>query len=301
MIRFNSLSQKTNNKIIGIVLATPSLLVLFTFFLIPVGMTLHYSLTDWNGIASNSSFIGLNNFKNIFSDKSFYTVLKNTFYLAVIYVPVLNIIALFMAILIVNVGKIIGNICKSILFFPNLLSMVVVGFIWKILLNYNNGFINIFLRSIGVGRLASDWLGSINLVLPSISASILWFATGYFIVIYISGLVSIPTDIHEACDMEGANVFQKFFIITLPLLSTSITINIVLSTIGIISTFDLPYVLTNGGPGYASETIALQIYHYAFSNLQQGRSLALSIILMFIAISVSVIELKFLRKKEVEY
>jgi len=289
------------DEITGLIFAMPSFLIITLFFFIPVCLSLRYSLTDWNGISANPSFIGIENFIDLFNEKNFFVVLLNTIFLMLLYVPVLNALSLLMSLFIFNSGKTLGNVCKSILFFPNLLSMVVVGFIWKIIFNYESGLLNQIFRKLGFQFLVQDWLGNINLVLPSISMSIIWFAIGYFTTIYVSGLASIPQELYEACKVEGANNQQIFFRITLPLLAPSITINIVLSSIGIISTFDLPFVMTNGGPGYASETIAMMIYHYAFSTLQQGYSLALSIILMFIAIIIAYVEFKLLRKREIEW
>jgi len=113
--------------------------------------------------------------------------------------------------------------------------------------------------------------------------------------------MTIPKELYEASEVAGANAVQKFFHITVPLLAQSITINVVLSTIGIISCFDLPFVLTEGGPGYLSETIALKVYHYAFASQQHGYSLALAIMLAVLAIVIALLELKLLLKREDVY
>jgi ABC-type sugar transport system permease subunit len=261
-------------------------------------MSVHFSFTDWNGISGAYKYIGFANFKDVINELSFSQIILNTLTLTILYVPVLNILALVLATLVFSVGRRIGNFYKSVLFFPNLLCMVVVGFIWKLMYMYDNGLINQTLNALGLKALAQDWLGNPSIVMSSMSLSIIWFATGYYLVIYLAGLTSIPVELYESCDVEGASSMQKFFKITIPLLAPSITINVVLSTIGIIACFDLPFVLTNGGPGYMSETIALQVYHYAFTNLQQGRSLALSMMLTLFAVIIAFLELKFFRKRE---
>lgn len=294
-------SYKTKREISGIIMSLPSFITVFLFFLLPMMLSVHYSFTDWDGISKNYSFVGLRNFRDVIGERSFKQVLFNTFYLGILYVPILNALALLFATLIYNVGKKIGNLYKSVLFFPNLLSKVVVGFVWLLMYSYQNGLFNRTLRAIGLDFLVNDWLGNLKTVLPSVSVSIIWFALGYFLIIYTAGLTTIPVELYEACDVEGASRVQKFFSITIPMLAPSITINVVLSTIGIIQTFDIPFVLTNGGPGYMSETVALQIYHYAFTNLQQGKSLALSMILAAIAVVVALLELKMLKKREEIY
>lgn len=290
------LSDAQQRKVTGILMTLPSFIVILVFFLIPLASTIKYSFTDWNGVSAQYRFIGLDNFIGVVTDTCFKQIVFNTVYLIVLYVPVLNVLALIFAVLIFNIGRKIGNIVKSVLFFPCLLSMVVVGFIWKLLFNYNSGLINQLLKKIGLGFLATDWLGQASTVLPSMSVSIIWFAMGYYLVIYTAGLMTIPKELYEASDVAGANAVQKFFHITIPLLAQSITINVVLSTIGIISCFDLPFVLTEGGPGYLSETIALKVYHYAFASQQHGYSLALAIMLAVLAIVIALIELKLLLK-----
>lgn len=274
----------------------PALVVILVFFLFPMLRSLQYSLTDWDGIAREAKWVGLKNFTWVITESSFRQVFINTFYLIVLYVPVLNVIALLLAIAVYNVGK-VGNVYKSILFFPNVLSMTVVAFIWKIIYSYD-GILNQFFRAIGLEVLAQDWLGQAGTVLTALSVSIIWFAIGYYLLIYLAGLYAVPVEIYESAEVEGVNPVQKLFRITIPLIAPSITINIILSTIGIITLFDLPFVLTGGGPGYMSETIALRVYSYAFVTLQTSYALAMAVILGVFAITITLIQLRFLRRRE---
>lgn len=280
------------------ILITPAMVLILVFFLFPILSSLRLSFTDWNGIPKALKFTGLDNYRYIIKEKSFITVVFNTLYLAVLFVPVLNALSIVIAVLIVNVSRKIGNFYKSILFFPNILSMVVVGFVWKLIYSYNNGLINVTLRSLKLDFLAFDWLGRKETVLPAMSLSIIWFSLGYYLVIYIAGLMAVPTELYEASSIDGASPLQKFFRITLPMLAPAITINVVLATLHIISEFDIPFVLTGGGPGYLSETIALQIYHYAFTSRLHGPSLALAVLLGIFSIVVALAELKILLKRE---
>jgi multiple sugar transport system permease protein len=146
--------------------------------------------------------------------------------------------------------------------------------------------------------LVQDWLGQVNTVLPAMSVTIIWFAMGYYLLIYLAGLNTVPVEIYESAEVEGVSAWQKLFRITIPLIAPSITINAVLSTIGIITLFDLPYVLTRGGPGFKSQTIAMHVYAYAFQQLRTSYALALAVILGIFAILVTSIQLGFLRRRE---
>ena len=130
------------------------------------------------------------------------------------------------------------------------------------------------------------------------SFTIIWFAVGYYLLIYLAGLNTVPVELYESAEVEGVTRTQKLFRITIPLIAPSVTINIVLSTIGIITLFDLPFVLTRGGPGYLSETLALHVYFYAFVQLQTTYALALAVLLGMFAILITSIQLRLLRRRE---
>jgi raffinose/stachyose/melibiose transport system permease protein len=280
-------------------LTIPALVVIFAFFLLPMLRSLQYSFTNWDGIAREVHWVGLKNFLYIISESSFRQVFINTGYLIILYVPVLNVIALLLALAVYSVKK-AGNLYKSVLFFPNVLSMTVVALIWRLIYS-RDGILNVALRSIGLTFLVQDWLGNPRTVLPAMSVTIIWFAVGYYLLIYLAGLNSVPVELYECAEVEGVNPFQKLFRITIPLIAPSITINIVLSTIGIVTLFDLPFVLTGGGPGYMSETIALRVYSYAFVTLQTSYALAMAVLLGIFAITITLIQLSVLRRREAVY
>ena len=297
---FKRMFKKNKKTKYAFLFILPALLMVAIFYIYPTLMSFRYSFTDWDAIKSPANFIGLDNFISVLTDKNMKEVFFNTFYLALIYVPFLNIIAIILAVIIINVGK-FKEVYKSVIFFPNVLSMGVMGYIWAMLYNADGGAFNLILEKIGLGSLALDWLGNDATVLPAISLTIIWFASGYYFVIYMAGLLSIPTELYESADIDGAKTLSKFKNITIPMLAPSITINVVLSTVGILSFFDLPFVMTRGGPGYSSSTIALQIYTYTYPSMQPANGVALSVILCLINILVTFILLKFLRRGEETY
>ncbi len=290
------LTQNQRRQLTCLLFVLPALAVVFVFFLLPMLRSLVYSFTNWDGIARTSRWIGLKNFQAVVADSSFRQVVFNTLYLTVIYVPVLNALALLLAVAVYNAGR-AGNLYKSMLFFPNLLSMTVVALVWRIIYTHD-GLLNGFFRAVGLKGLVLDWLGNPGTVLPAMSLTIIWFAVGYYLLIYLAGLNTVPVEIYECAEVEGVSPAQRLFRITIPLIAPSITINTVLSTIGIITLFDLPFVLTRGGPGYLSETLALHVYFFAFVQLKAGYALALAAILGLFAVLITIVQLRLLRRRE---
>lgn len=290
--------RKLDEKLVsGILFVLPALALVLVFLVLPVIMSFRYSLTNWNGVSTEYQFIGFENFKNVIASSEFKTLFKNTFYLIILYVPVLNILALLFAVIIYDIGK-LANVYKVILFLPNIISMVVVGFIWRTIYNPATGPLAFILDKVGLDFLIQDWIGQKQTVMPALSVSIIWFAVGFYVLIYLGGLSTVPAELYEAADVDGIGWWQRLFKITIPLIAQSITINIIVSTIAILTLFDLPYVLTQGGPGYASQTMALMSYQYAFKAMSQGKAMALAVMLTIITILFSIVELFFLRRKE---
>lgn len=295
------MNQLTRQKTTaGILFLLPAAFFILVFFLYPTFMSFRYSLTDWNGLKETFNFVGMRNFQQVLGDKQFWQILWNTVFLAIIYVPVLNAVALLLAMAVNACSKRFGNFAKTILFFPNVLALAVIGYVWKMLYDTNMGAINQFLRAVGLSALARDWLGLSATVLPAISVTIIWQAAGYYMIIYLAGLMAIPKDLYEAADIDGATAMQKFKKITFPLLAPSLTINMVLSTVGILTCFDLPYTMTRGGPGYASTTLAQQIYYYNYKYFQPAQGVAMSVILCVINVVIALTLLSVLRRREMK-
>lgn len=284
----------------GLLFTLPALFFVGVFIVLPVVLNLLLAFTNYRGFGIPYRFIGLANFRSIFTDTSFYLVLGNTFKLLLIYVVVLNVVAIFLAVKIVDTGRGYGNFIKSLLYFPCLLAPIVVGFVWRMILNYQRGLVNATFRGLGLDFLALNWLGEKGLVIPVISLVIVWFATGYYTVIYYAGLMAISPEYYEVATIEGASGRQKFRFVTLPLLAPAITINVVLSTMGVLGAYDLPTTLSSGGgPGYHGTTLAIMVIRYVYESYQQGKALAVAVVMSLIAIVFAYFELKLLVKREV--
>ncbi len=284
----------------GLLLAVPGILLMLLFIILPFFLNVGYAFTDYNTASTAPRFVGLQNFLNMANDRDFWLVFSNTVKLIFTYVVVANVVAILIGVLLANVGSRFGNFVKTAVYYPQLLSMVVVGFLWRIMFSYNNGPVNHMLSFLGVSDdLLPQWLGTPSLIIPTVSVALVWLVTGYYSIIYFAGMMNIPVEYYEVSALEGASRLQEFFKVTLPFLAPSITINTVLLTVESLSAFAVPASMTGGGgPGRYGTTLALWSYTTYFSNHQYGKAIAISVLLGLMAVIVAVIELKILLKRE---
>lgn len=277
----------------------PSLVILIFFLVLPILEGLLYSFTDWNGVKPVIKFIGVDNYIKIFNDKSMMIDLKNTLIFCVIVTLVTNILSLLVA-LAVDEVKIGRGFFRTIFYMPSILMPLVVGFVWTYIYSPKDGVLNTILASLKLGQGKTVWLGDPKIVLYAVVAAVIWQALGYYMVIYLAGLQSIPADLIEASRIDGSNLLKTFFHIKLPLLTPTITICIVLATIGGLKTFDIIWAMTQGGPGHFSETLTVRTYIEAFKNGNFSYSVAISVVLTAIVLILTLFQLKFLKKREVD-
>lgn len=277
----------------------PALILYVLFIIVPTVSSVYYSFTSWDGISPDVKFIGLANYKEIFTSARFGNALKNTIILTIFISVLENAFALALAVLVDNIrwGK---NFFRSAFYIPVLISGIVSGFIWKIMYNYNFGAINSILTQIGLGDFRQDWLGNTALTLIMIGVVLVWKGAGYYMIIYLASLQSVSTDVIEAAEIDGASPWQRFRMITIPLISGAFTINFTLSLINGLKVFDQINVMTDGGPGFTSETLVYLLYKVGFTEGLQGFGTAVGIMLLFIIIILNTIQQKFLRSREVQ-
>lgn len=224
--------------------------------------------------------------------------IKNTVLFTLVTSIAKTVLGLFLALLLVS-GVKAANLHRMIIFSPQVLSFLIVGLVFKSLLDPNNGFVNVTLRSMGLDVLAQNWLGSLTWAMPSIMAVDTWKGMGYIMVLFIAGLLAIPRDYYEAASIDGAGFGQKLFRITIPMLMPTITIATVLNITYGLRVFDAVYVLTNGGPGNATDVINTAVYS-SFAKGYWGLGSALSTILFVIMAIISFFIIRLMNRK-VEY
>ncbi|HBE76709.1 MAG TPA: sugar ABC transporter permease [Firmicutes bacterium] len=289
---------RKNQNFISLLFYGPALVFAIVFFIYPVVSSFYYSLTNWNGLAQTIHFTGLANFQELIRDDKFYGGIRNTLLYAFFVTVIQNIAAIALAI-VLNTSLKTKNILRTVFFAPAILSALVVGYAWSFIYNPLFGVLNSLLTNIGLGGWVQDWLGDPRLALGSLIVVTVWQFTGYAMVIYLAGLQGIPEELYEAAAIDGTTPWKKFRHITFPLIAPAFTINVLLSVIGTMKIFDLIYVTTNGGPGYATETMTTLLYHQAFQTNRMGYGTAMAVVLFLIILVLSLFQLKTLRKREV--
>ena len=291
--------DKINKKIYPFVMLLPALIVFGVFYILPNISGFYFAMTDWNITRiDNIVFIGFDNFIRLFKEDFFITSIKNVFLFTIISGIIKNIVGFILA-LFLNRNFNGKYFFRTVFFLPCVLSALVVGYIFSFMMNPTIGIIDGFLTHIGLTGMAQDWLGNARIAMYSISAVDIWMWTGMCIVIYMAGLQAIPAELKESSKIDGANAFQTFRHVTLPLMVPSININIVLSIISGLKVFDLVYILTSGGPGFSTEVLSTVMYK-ATSTGKLGYGAAIGVVSFIIIAAITLPTLKVLRRNEVE-
>ncbi len=271
----------------------PAVVIFMVFFIIPMVTSLFFSLTVWD--LKDFTFCGLDNFKTFFGEKSLSISVKNTLIYAFLTSGLKVVIAFFIALFLTSKIK-SKTFIRSLVFFPNLVSAVAIGIIWKALMHPSKGLINTLLGTIGIT--GPNWLGDVNLALFSVIAVDVWKGVSISTVIFIAGISSIDTSFYEAASIDGATRWQTIRHIVMPLVRTSTNTIITLSLIGGLRCFDLIWAMTKGGPGFATDVLASVVYKQYAAGFY-GLSTAGNVI-MFAVIAVIAFPLtKFLNSREV--
>jgi raffinose/stachyose/melibiose transport system permease protein len=272
----------------------PGILLFTLAVLIPFVIGTRYSFTSWDGVSRKLTYIGWENYVHAFQDSDVWAALGNTFKYAFILMVLVNGLSLLLALLLDSYLK-FKNVFRTIFFLPSILSIVLSGFIWKY--NFSTGFPKLLTL---FGLDVTSPLGNPDHALFGLILVALWQGVGAPMIIYIAGLQGIPSELVESAKMDGAGAGRAFWHVTLPLLAPSITINLLLVLTGSLKVFDLVWVTTQGGPGFATEVITTFIYKTAFNSFKAGYGMALSMIFFVILVIVTIVQLSIFRRREVE-
>ncbi|WP_440897589.1 carbohydrate ABC transporter permease [Amphibacillus sp. Q70] len=280
------------------ILTLPAVVLFLVFFIYPVLNGIYYSFTDWNGIGQNYNFIGLQNYINIFSDNRALSSFEFTIKFSVLVVIFVIVISVLLALLLNSkLPNKLKVFFRSVYFFPAVLSLIVVGLIWN----------EVFYRALpmigstlGIEALSSNPLGSPSTAIYAIVFVAVWQGVAIPLVILLAGLQSIPDDIYEASKIDGAGPVATFFKITLPYLIPSLNVVFVLTLRNSLTVFDYIMSLTGGGPARSTESIGLLIYNQGFYDMKYGYALAQSVLLLILISFISILQLKFSSRKEVD-
>lgn len=291
------LGRKRKEALETVIFTLPAILLISVMIYIPFVMSGYYSLTEWNGISKEPKFIGLENFKTLFSGNSdFMNSIIFTGKYTVLFMIFANIFALALAVILVKKIK-TANFLRGVFFIPYIMSMTIVGFIWKFI--FSQGFEKLY-EITNFGFLNWSFLGDPKLAFYSVVFVGVWQSVGFYVVLYIAGLQAIPGDVLEAATVDGASGTATFFKITLPLLLPSITTCIFMSLTNSLKVFDTILALTKGGPGGSTYSVTLDIYREAFQNNNYGLGSAKSLVFFVIILVLTQLVLKGFKSKEVD-
>ena len=289
--------SKKSTKIIMIM---PAVILFTVFFLAPIFISVYYSFTDFSGIGA-AKFIGFKNYQVLLNDKFFFIALKNTFIILIGITITILPLSFIVALLLEKPFRGSG-VVQSMIFAPNVIAPILVGLIWLFILDPKMGMINAILRSIGLSDYQQQWIGGKTLTPYSVAFVYLWQVLGFYTTINMAGLRSIPADIYEAAEIDGANYFQRIRKITIPMMKNTIVINTILIITGGFKIFETVKQLTNGGPNHMSDVLVTYMYDTTFTSSRDGYGMAVATVSFVLCLIFSIIYLvnvgKSLEQKE---
>lgn len=277
-------------RVIPYLFITPTLLIFLTFVFIPISYAAYMSFFEWNGISA-AEFIGLENYTDLFSDSVFWISLQNTLLYSMGLVPVSMGLGLLAAIGL-NRQSLPGRpVLRTIYFLPFVISAVATATTAGWIFGDTFGVVNKILEALGLEKIR--WLSNRDTALLTVIIATVWVRLGFCMLIYLAGLQSIPDDLIEAAEIDGASAWQRFHSITLPLLRPTTFLIFILSIIYSFEVFDLVFVMTNGGPGYATTVLTVYIYKTAFQTQSMGYASAIGLVFMAIIMTITLIQWRF--------
>ena len=271
----------------------PAVILTLMFTIWPTAQALYLSFTNATSLGLNNKFVGLDNYIYMFHDKSFIQALKNTAKLMAV-VPVITIFCSLVLAFVLNQCKLKEMVLyRTIFYFPNIVSLTVVGIIWSFVFHPNVGIVNKILGAVGLESLQRSWLGDSKTALWCIAFTLLWQAAGYYMVMHIAAMDGISPEIYESATLDGASAWRKLISITMPLMKDIIGITFVLALSGTINlSFVLSQVMTGGGPNGASSVLLQYMYTQGFVNGNFGYAMAITVFTLAISVALSMLSRK---------
>ena len=292
------MNRMYSNKVHIVIFLLPALILFCGVLIAPIAASAYFSLFKWNGFGPKT-FIGLANYKELFTSNSigFMKALRNSLLLAALSVFLQLPLALFLALVLGR--KIKGErLFLSVYFMPVLISTVVIGQLWLKIYNPDYGILNVFLRTVGLGKWAKIWLGTKKTALGAVFVPILWQYVGYHMLLLYAGVKSVPPELREAAMIDGATDTQVDRYIVLPNIKPIIRISVIFAVTGSLKSFDLIYVLTNGGPQHATEVPSTLMINMLFLRNRYGMGSTIAVLLIVLCFAFALLISAFFREEE---
>src|SRR5215218_8330306 len=281
----------------GVLFILPALILYLIFMVYPFFRSIYFSLTSWNGVTAVKEWIGLGNYRDLLRDDLLWLSLRHNLIWVIIGTIAPIVIGMWLAILLWSRPK--GfTLFRTIFFMPQVLSTVVIGIVWNWIYNPIFGILNEALDAVGLEDLSRGWLGDPDVALYAVLAAAIWATIGFVFVILLAGLQNVSKDLLEAATVDGANVWQRFWNVTVPQLAGVLNVVIALLLIGGFSVFDIVFVMTGGGPANATEVLATYTYKEAFTQNNVGYASALAVVITVISLIASVTFIRLRERQE---
>ncbi|MFE4690195.1 carbohydrate ABC transporter permease [Streptomyces sp. NPDC056749] len=280
----------------------PALVLFAVFMVYPTVNVFRMSFFTWSGFSPDMTFVGLDNFRHLVDDKQFVRAFQNTVALLVVVTVVTMGMGLFLAAIMTR-QKLRGrNFLRFVLYIPNVLSVVVIAAVFSAVYDQNNGLLNGTLRLLSLDGWQQVWLGNQKIVLYSVGIAMVWQSLGYYMVLYMSSMSSIPEELYEAAGLDGASNARQFFSITMPLIWQNLRTSL---TFFIMSAVNLSFVLvramTGGGPDSSSEVLLSYMYKQAYTNSSYGYGMAIGVVIFVFSFLVSLLVSRATRREPLQF
>ncbi|NLL96870.1 MAG: sugar ABC transporter permease [Clostridiaceae bacterium] len=297
-MKIRRINISSEEKRLGYAFILPGVFFLGFFIFIPIIYSIYMSLFEWKlfDLGKIKTFVGLDNFIRIFSDKVFVTAILNTLTIVVFCLVIELILGFIISLSLWNIKRSM-KVAQSLILLPMITSPVIVGLIWRFIYDPQFGIVNYVLRNtIGVGNIA--WLGNADTALISVIIVDVWQMTSFVILILYAGMTSIPNEYLEASLVDGTTYFQTVRYMVIPSISHYIILVLMMRTMDLFKIFDTVYVLTRGGPGYATETLSMYTYKTSFQFYEMGYAMALSLVSLVCILMISISYMKLMKRKD---
>jgi len=275
----------------------PDLVGLLVFVFLPIAFAIYVSFFSWN-LISPMQFVGLANYQRLLTDSEWWLSLGRTLQFAVIYVPILFVLALALAVGFTKLSGRVSGVIRTAYLMPFAVTSVIASTLWLFLYQQKTGYLNAFLNLLGIPD--QPYVGSTSQAIASVIAVVLWTNLGYTSMLLLAAIKQVPVELIEAARLDGANAWRTFWSVTFPLIRPTSVFVIVTSTIAAFQILDIILVMTSGGPADATEVGVLYIYKRSFERLEMGYGSALSVVMFVILLVISLIQLRFTRRSNLE-
>jgi N-acetylglucosamine transport system permease protein len=278
----------------------PPLLLYGVFVVSPYAQAFQISATNWSGLSPAYEFVGLDNFRRLLGDDYFWTALRHNGLLLVLLPVVTILLGLFFASMTTVHGVRGSAVYRVVYFFPQVLSVAIIGVLWKEMYAPHTGMINGFLRGVGLDGLAVAWLGDPRFAFWCVLAVLVWMNVGFYVVLFSAAMQAIPRDLYEAAQLDGAGRATTLVRITVPLIWDTVQVAWVYLAIVAIDGFAIVQIITDGGPSSSSDVVGLRLYKTAFADGQFGYASAIGVAMFFLTLTIAVMFLRVTRRERVE-